>query len=178
MKNIIFMKYGFHASEKGYAIIERKLAEEKACGMTMWGYGGTICHPLNQVQPFLTENYNAGEKTYLVLSRIETTWRGATSKAQFFSEDRNDWIPIPDEINVLGSKYALICRRFERVEIELNLFDYKVPLGKSAGSYLADYIVGHVTKGCGRLSQENSLTIPKLVTISACAEVEGAVFVA
>lgn len=175
--NIVFMKYGFHASEDGASIIGRKLLEEEVCGMMFWGYGGTVCHPVSQIQPFLRKNFAANEKTYLLLSKIETTWRGSASRAQLFSSDRDNWQPIPEGINVLGSKYALMCKGFQETNFELNLSEYEVVFGKRAGASLADYIGGHATKGCGKLSTEKTIRIPRFVTISAIAEIEDAVFV-
>ena len=67
-KNIIVMKYGVHASEDVESIVVRKMQEVQVAKKMFWGYGGVLCHPLKQVQPFLRENCSKGEKTYLLLS--------------------------------------------------------------------------------------------------------------
>ena len=79
------MKYGTHANEPPDTIIKRKINEVNLYGYTFWGYGGTSCHPLNQILPFIKMNFERGEETYLVLSRINTVWNGNSTNASFFS---------------------------------------------------------------------------------------------
>ncbi len=50
------MKYRVHASEKVESIIQRKSKEHEGIKQTFWwGYGGKVCHPIKQVQPFVKE---------------------------------------------------------------------------------------------------------------------------
>ena len=51
-ESFIFMKVGNHAGENFDAILARKNREREQAGCIFWGYGGTVCHPLMQVQPF------------------------------------------------------------------------------------------------------------------------------
>jgi hypothetical protein len=90
-KNVIFLKYGGHSFETAEAIIDRKIMEVQKTGVTFWGYGGVACHPTKQVQPFLEYNYSCGEKTFLVLTRINSNWNGSSSKATIYSHNGCTW---------------------------------------------------------------------------------------
>ena len=178
-KNIIYMKYGTHVSEKPDDIIRRKIEECNHQGMSFWGYGGNLCHPINQVQPFIKENLERGEKTYLVLSRTTSVYNGYPSRATFYSADKISWKEIPIGINVLGSPLAIICRNMEMCNFLLDLADYEVPVGNSAGKILSQILSWHINKSCGRLIQKDyyNLMPVRPVKISVIAEIERAVFV-
>lgn len=175
-KNIVFMKYGTHAGTLPETIISNKINEVSLLGHTFWGYGGTTCHPINQLKPFLSANNSCGEKTHLLLSRINSVWAGSISRAMFYSHDQMEWIPIPEDNVVTGSKFALICTSFESCDFELDLANYQVPIGKSKGQLLSNYICGHTTKGCGVLSELPIVQSKRIVHISAIATIETAVF--
>ena len=177
LNNIVFMKYGTHANEPPDTIIKRKINEVNLYGYTFWGYGGTSCHPLNQILPFIKMNFERGEETYLVLSRINTVWNGNSTNASFFSFNNKDWLPIPKEHSIRGSKFAIICRSFEECSYTIDLSSYRVPVGNSQGQLLSNYICGMNTKGCGSLVVSNRVETEKKVHISAIAKIESAVFV-
>lgn len=136
-KNIIYMKYGVHASESIDSIIKRKTEEIKKCQQMFWGYGGVLCHPLNQVQPFLKENLLKGEKTYLLLSQTQSKLNNAPSTAMTYSCDKVEWQPIPNGIKVLGSKYAIVCKSIEQCDFCIDLSNYIVSIGNSMGKRLS-----------------------------------------
>lgn len=177
LKNIVFMKYGTHANEPPTLILENKVNEVGLCGRTFWGYGGNVCHPINQVQPFIKMNANRGEKTYLVLSRINSSWSGSVSKALFYSLNNTDWIPLPPENVVIGSKFAIICNTFEPCNFTIDLSFYRVAVGNAAGRLLSSYISGRNTKGCGTLHFPEIIESSKPFHISAIAEIESAAFI-
>ena len=60
------MKIGYHAYEKIDDIIKRKLKEEEEAGMVFWGYGGSFCHPINQIRPFIKKCLFSGIKPKLL----------------------------------------------------------------------------------------------------------------
>ena len=68
LEKVIIMKYGVHAGESISNIIERKLNELKSTGKFYWGYGGSLCHPISQVQPFLKEASENNDSVYLLLT--------------------------------------------------------------------------------------------------------------
>lgn len=49
-ENIIIMKAGTHADESLDRILVRKTREVSGAGFCLWGYGGSSCHPIRQVQ--------------------------------------------------------------------------------------------------------------------------------
>lgn len=60
LDHIIYMKYGVHAGHTVEEIIARKSEEYHRTGKMFWGYGGTICHPTKQVQPFVRDIISRG----------------------------------------------------------------------------------------------------------------------
>ena len=177
LKNIVFMKYGTHANESPSRIIKNKINEVDLYGHTFWGYGGTSCHPLNQVQPFIKMNFERGEKTFLLLSRIKTVWNGSSTNASFYSYNKMDWLPLPKEHIIKGSKFAIMCSSFEECNFTIDLSSYHVPIGNAKGRLLSNYIFGMNTKGCGTFALSDRVETEKLVQISAIAEIESAVFI-
>lgn len=176
LKNIILMKYGTHAFESPDDITRRKEREVKEVGMTFWGYGGNICHPASQVQPFLERNRAKNEDTFLVLVKSNSVWNKEVCYANWYSEDNAIWKLIPDPLKVSSSKFALICSSFVQCDILLNLTQYEVPVGNSKGRRLSDYISGRITKGCGSLSISKGSDYPTLCTITHFGLVENSVF--
>ncbi len=85
-KNIILMKYGIHASEDVDEIIKRKQQEIKDNHCCFWGYGGTLLHPLNQVQPFCKN-----KKVYLLLVRTKSNLYNENRRADYYSIDNYNY---------------------------------------------------------------------------------------
>lgn len=140
-ENIILMKYGYHAGEEVDAIIKRKEKEIADVGYCFWGYGGTLLHPLNQTQPFC-EN----KKVYLLLTQTPSKFLNSAKRAEYYSKDKITYEKIPNGINVLGSKYALVFKNLKKVDMEINLYDYEIGIGASTGKCLKDYFGGRVDK--------------------------------
>src|SRR5438093_6490755 len=65
-----------------------------------------------------------------------------------YSADSVRWQPIPDGINVIGSRYALVLDEIRPGELEVPFQDFVVAIGKSRGRNASDYIAGRVDKGC------------------------------
>lgn len=170
---IILMKYGVHASESVDEIIIRKRKESQIAGHFFWGYGGVICHPLKQVQPFLHE-CKAKADVFLLLSKTPSQFNNPHQKATSFSRDGMSWEKIPDGIAVYGSKYALDCQELIECDFSLDLSSYLVGIGPSIGRRFSDYIQGRVDKGCGVLDvkEKNNDSCP--VRISWYARVSNA----
>lgn len=170
MDNIIYMKYGVHAGETVESIARRKQDEIAKVGYTFWGYGGNICHPLTQVQPFAENVYKRGEKLYLVMSKTESELNNAPYKSHHFSIDKKDWSPIDEKINVLGSKFALCIKDLRVCNFDLSLDAYSVGIGNKYGTILSDYIRYRVDKACA-VKTDSHTTNHNTVNIKLCAEV-------
>lgn len=174
---IIFMKYGVHASENVESIILRKQQECDVCGYMFWGYGGTICHPLQQIKPFLEDSKQAKETVYLMLSKTPSKFLGESVSAREFSLDKCNWNAMPHGINVVGSKYALKCGRLIKHPIHLDMSSYCVALGNSKGKRLQDYVRSRVDKGCAIRTIDDAFSTSLSVQVDMYAEVIDAVFV-
>ena len=145
---VLFMKVGTHARECLSDIIERKAKEIRDVGFALWGYGGNTCHPRTIVQPFAQRFHNDGNPIHLVMEEIDSKHFAEQIAADEYSNDGISWTKVPNEIRVLGSRYALVIESLEPSDITLNLSSTKVPIGPSSGRSGAKYVKGRVDKAC------------------------------
>jgi hypothetical protein len=143
---VLYMKVGTHANEPLDEIIERKQAEIDAAGFALWGYGGNTCHPTTMVQPFARDFELRGETIHLVMHPLVSNHFAVTTRAEEMSKDGQEWTPVPDAINVLGSRYALAIVGLQPVEFALPLSQTRVAVGNSRGRRGDAYIQGRVDK--------------------------------
>jgi hypothetical protein len=144
----LYMKVGNHAGEGFDAILERKRKEREEAGFTFWGYGGSACHPLNQVQPFARHYLKSQGKIYLFMDPMDSNADPAVDPAKVYSANSRDWLPMPAGVNVTGSKYALVLGDIVPVDIELSLNEFTVGYGPSKGKAASDYLRARIDKGC------------------------------
>ena len=143
----LYMKVGVHANESLEDIIQRKRSEIEQAGVAFWGYGGSSCHPLTAVQPFVKEVTAHGTKVRLLMQEI-TSRHFADGLAREYSADGKNYQPIPAGIKVLGSRYALVLKNLDSIDFQLALSDTTVGVGRLVGSPGDRYIRGHVDKAC------------------------------
>lgn len=151
---IIFMKVGVHDGEPFEEILERKRKEIESAGVSFWGYGGGTCHPSNQVRPFAKLKIEEGERIYLVMEEIESHHAPTKKVASRYSINGINWKPIPDDIKVTGSRYAIILSEIREGELDIDLAQYEVGYGPSRGIAATDYIKGRVDKGCLQMKHD------------------------
>lgn len=174
LKNLVLMKVGMHASEELRDIMKRKKREFQESGMVMWGYGGTICHPTTQVQPFLEKVRSRGEVAYLAMILTSSKMTGDPCLATSFSTDREKWNKMPDGIEVTGSDKAIVCDKLVETDINIDLGSYKVAIGPSKGRSVEEYFSGRVDKACATLKEaprQSRDTVEKEVNIHCLAEI-------
>lgn len=145
---LLYMKVGVHAQESLADIIKRKTKEIDDAGFAMWGYGGNTCHPLNMVQPFAESVAQKDEPIFLCMQEMQSNHYAEPLRASEFSADGVTWRDIPDPINVLGSRYALVIDRLHAEEFSFYLDQTRVPIGPSTGRLGSNYIKGRVDKAC------------------------------
>ena len=147
---ILYMKVGKHAQESLADIIKRKSDEIRKAGYTMWGYGGNTCHPTTMVQPFAEDANKTGSPIYLCMQAMRDSKHDAESllRAHEYSVDGLNWKEIPESINVLGSRYALMIKNLREEDHVLKLHETRVALGANAGRVGSRYIRGRVDKAC------------------------------
>jgi hypothetical protein len=144
----ILMKVGFHAGEEWNEIIARKQGEISSTGVTFWGYGGSACHPLRQVQPFAHQC--EGDVLVTML------WTGSrplspSRTADEISVDGEHWQPLPPAVRITGSKWALV------------LGAYEIGVGPSGGKPASAYLRGQSDKACVRRSAVRTKPDPRAV---------------
>ncbi len=145
----IFMKVGDHAGETWTDILERKNREYKDAGRVFWGYGGTACHPLTQVQPFVRKHMvSSGGVVHLMMEPIHSQADPDVLPATEYSSDGVSWKRIPDGICVTGSRYALVLGEITPGDLDLTADDYVVGVGPSRGKRASQYIQGRIDKAC------------------------------
>lgn len=166
---ILFMKVGTHAKESLQDIIARKQREIDEHGFAMWGYGGNTCHPRTMVQPFAKAHDGAAGPIRLVMQPMDSNHFADQVRAEEFSIDGVTWRPVPEPINVLGSRYALCIRGLKEVAIELDLGSTRVAVGSSQGRPGVSYVQGRVDKAC--LDVVGVGDMEKLVPIGLVAEI-------
>jgi hypothetical protein len=154
-ESFLFMKVGNHADEEWEAILERKQREIRDAGQSFWGYGGTACHPTNQVQPFARLTVRQRGGVFLVMEHIDSRAAPEILPATEFSADGVNWQPIPAGINVTGSRYALVLDEILPGRLDLPLNQYEVGVGPSAGTPAEKYLQGRIDKGCFVKSKES-----------------------
>lgn len=148
LDTIVFMKVGLHAGETFEHILERKQREYERAGRIFWGYGGGTMHPTQKVQPFVRMHLRQGHNIRLVMQEIDSKHPNTEVYATHFSKDGQTWERMPEGVQVRGSRYALVLNQIEEGELDLNLGEYQVGVGPSAGKPAAGYIQGRVDKGC------------------------------
>ena len=150
----IYMKVGNHAGENFDAILERKNRELNEAGRIFWGYGGSACHPLMQVQPFVRFYAKEQGRIYLFMEPMDSKANPDLEPAKEYSADGAIWQPLPNGISVLGSRYALVLGQIQPADLEVQLEQYVVGVGHSRGKKAADYLQGRIDKGCLLRSKE------------------------
>ena len=145
----LFMKVGPHGCESLDQILNRKEIELNEAGMIFWGYGGTVLHPQNQVQPFVDQRVGELGRIEVLMQRIEGNSKvgshAGTAKL-YAANDNEPWKCIPEGIKT-GSKHALVLEEIRECELKLDLRDYKVGIGPSEGENAANYLKGRTDKG-------------------------------
>jgi len=145
---LLFMKVGVHAQETLEDIIRRKSEEIEKEGFAMWGYGGNTCHPRSMVQPFAQAFEERGQPIHLIMEEMDSKHFAEPLRAKQFSPDGTTWIDIPENINVLGSRYALVINSLDTIAETISLDQTRVPVGPSTGRLGSRYIKGRVDKAC------------------------------
>lgn len=141
------MKVGTHGGEDFAAIVERKSREIETSGVTYWGYGGSVCHPLTQVQPFAAAS---NDEIYLVGVPTPSVPGLDPTRAEEMSPDKVHWEHLPAGNVVLASKYALVLSDLRIVDGLIDLECYEVAVGAKAGLSATEYVRGRVDKACVR----------------------------
>lgn len=147
-RRFLFMKVGNHANETWEQILERKRREHDATGRIFWGYGGSACHPINQVQPFARLSIKEQGGICLVMEPIDSNADQDELPATEYSSDGVVWQPIPKGIKVTGSRYAMVLDEIKPNDLDLPLDEYEVAYGPSKGKPACEYLRGRTDKGC------------------------------
>ncbi len=85
---------------------------------------------------------------YLLMEIIDSHAEPEILPAKEYSPDGIQWKPVPDGINVLGSRYALVLDEIKPGDLDIWTGEYEVGIGPSRGKRAPQYLQGHVDKGC------------------------------
>jgi hypothetical protein len=144
----IFMKVGNHAGETFDSILRRKNEEYRKAGRIFWGYGGSACHPLKQVRPFVEVWEKQNGSIYVLMQEIDSRAQPDLLPAKEYSWDTVNWEPLPEGINVLGSRYALVLDEIKPTDFEIDPQEYVIGIGAKQGKVAGEYMQGHIDKAC------------------------------
>ena len=162
---MFFMKVGDHASESWEEILHRKRREFESAGQIFWGYGGVACHPLTQAQPFARLAIEEQGGIALVMEPINSKAEPDIVPATEFSRDGINWEPLPEGVQVTGSRYAFVLDEIKPGELDLDLGEYEIGIGPSRGKSAEDYLKGRTDKGCLIRSARSHLSLGRADTI-------------
>lgn len=165
------MKVGFHVDESLESIITRKQTEERTHGKIFWGYGGTLCHPVNKVHPFIRETKRRKLRPILVLSVTSSKFVTTRTVAGEYSVNGEIWYPVPPGICVSGSRYAIVCKNLRQFDKEIDLSMYVLATGPKKGISLADYIRSRVDKACAFMCETPNVDEKNIIKVSYVAEI-------
>jgi len=172
LQNIIYMPCGIHANESIESIVKRKVKEIKKNGYMFFGYSGFLLHPHSQLVPFAKENKRKKEKTYLLISSTTENFQGITETAKDYSINKYEWFDIPKNINILGSKYAIVCKSIKSCDFEIDLNDYIIARGKHKKQRFAEIYSDKLDRICGEYNpKDKKETNKKTVHIDYIAEI-------
>jgi hypothetical protein len=170
---VLFMKVGTHAKETLEDIIARKQKEIETAGYGLWGYGGNTCHPRTMVQPFAKSYEEKGGTIYLCMEEMNSKHFAEPVRAAKFSVDGSNWQTIPDSINAVGSRFALVIKELRHEDLELALGATRVAIGPTEGRIGSQYIKGQVDKACFEIIDPNDSSAEadaKVISIKLVAE--------
>jgi hypothetical protein len=100
------------------------------------------------VQPFVAAARQQGQPIYLCMEAMESHHFAVSERATEYSPDGLNWQPVPEAINVIGSRYALAVTGLHEQELQLPLEETKVAIGNQMGRPGDRYIKGRVDKAC------------------------------
>jgi hypothetical protein len=145
---LIYMKVGLHAQESIEDIIARKQKEFEKTGSIFWGYGGSTCHPLTMVQPFAKQVEANGEEVLIIMQKMNSKHTAPPEVAKEYSDDGVNWQPVPEGIEVRGSRFALVLDELRIEEFPIDLGELEVGVGPSRGRRADKYLMNQADKGC------------------------------
>ncbi len=145
--NIIFMKYGVHATVEVEEILKQKRENLKEFGYFLWGYGGSACHPSKQIKPFAI---GADSEVSLVMSYTPSKNTSKPTPQRESSLDGNDWGVLNEGLHIYGSKWAIVCDSLTECDFKLQPTEYEVAVGPNEGKRLDHYVKGQNDKACAR----------------------------
>lgn len=170
----LFMKVGVHAQESLEEIIARKSKEIEQAGVAFWGYGGNTCHPNTMVQPFAKSFEQRGGKIHLCMQEMNSKHFAEPVRADEYSIDGFTWQTVPSDINVRGSRFALVIKDLHATKFDIALDQTRVAIGPCEGRSGNKYIQGRVDKGCLEVLStpilHNDASLEKKVTINLVAD--------
>jgi hypothetical protein len=78
---------------------------------------------------------------------VSNHW-SVSARADEYSINGITWEAVPEAINVIGSRYALVIKELQKADFDFRLDATKVALGNSMGRPGQKYIQGRVDKAC------------------------------
>lgn len=149
------MKIGFHGGEDLERIVARKHNEEAEVGTFLWGYGGSLCHPITQVAPSARLAAAAGCSFEFIGLPTPSAFQGTTHLCAEYSLDGVVWTELASAHRVTSSRYALVARGLTITSARINLAKYEVAVGACQGRSVPEYLRGRIDKVCARVATDD-----------------------
>jgi hypothetical protein len=95
------------------------------------------------------------------MQEMDSKHSAVSLRADQYSADGRDWLEIPPQVNVIGSRYALVLKDLRREDFDLDLSRTRVAIGNSQGRSGDRYISGRVDKACLEMTNEGTAESPE-----------------
>ncbi len=162
------MKAGPYCGFELPEIIEIKQNEQKKCKKFYWGYGGVFCHP-KRVIPFVQKALKEKSKVFLLFSITLSKFDSPIGRVKEYSLDKDNWSDLPKDVLLVGNQYALVARDLQKIDMQLDMANYRSMLGTEPGKALSEYIRYRIDKSCAIYSP-NSAFRSRPIKISYISE--------
>ncbi|MEI6022483.1 MAG: hypothetical protein WCQ32_01415 [bacterium] len=176
-KYVIVMKIGPFSGFSLEEIIDIKIKEEEKIGKFFLGYAGVFCHP-KRVSEFIKLAKSENEKVFVLFIKTPSNFISPIQRLSEYSLDKNTWQPLDTAVLLVGSKFSIVGKHIQKVDLEINLADYQSILGTTPGKTLDQYLQWRCDKSCALYTPNTTQPI-KLAKISYLCELteEGVVYV-
>jgi len=168
-EHLILMKVGFHGVESLERIIDRKLREQDELGFCYWGYGGSLCHPVKAIRPYVAQVATSGAPIDVAFLATPSPFHAESEfPANEYSLDGASWSALHPAVSVFASTSALVLKSLRRQSLTLDISQYRVAFGPSKGRLATEYLRYRVDKAL--LRREPSVLPPFEVKVAFTAQ--------
>jgi hypothetical protein len=134
---------------------------------TIGNYNDPIYRSQCQIPQFIPRN---NESIYSRLPETHSKLFSNAQKNKTYSVYKNCWIPIQEDINILGPKHPITYGSLEKSDFILDSNKLRISTGPLKGKSLSEFIGGKLNKACRGYTDNEVRIKPKLIKTSSNEE--------